>query len=101
MFDKEDNPRNFALLRVLYSSGCRISEVLNLQWRDVVWNETSGAKITVLGKGSKIRTVNIYGASVEALRAMRWQGAFSLRVPLRVRLRVRRRSKSSAHCQCR
>jgi site-specific recombinase XerD len=69
MFDRESNPRNLALLRVLYSSGCRISEVLNLRWKDVVWEESS-AKITVLGKGSKIRTVNIYGASVEALRAI-------------------------------
>ena len=73
MFDRTTNLRDLALLRVLYSSGCRISEALGLQWSDIVWREQD-ALITVLGKGSKVRTVAIYGAAIAALQAIRPAG---------------------------
>jgi integrase/recombinase XerD len=69
MLDAEDNPRNLALLRLLYGAGLRISEALGLRWSDVVWRD-SDALVTVLGKGGKTRTVNLYGAAVAALRAI-------------------------------
>lgn len=69
MFDRETNPRNLALLRLLYSGGLRIAEAVTLRWKDVAW-EGKTAKVTVMGKGSKVRTVNVYGACVEALRAI-------------------------------
>jgi integrase/recombinase XerD len=69
MFDREKHPRNLAMLRVLYSAGVRISELCGLKWKDIVWRDDN-ALITVLGKGSKTRTVVIYGAAVEALRAI-------------------------------
>lgn len=74
MFDRETNPRNLALLRTLYSAGCRISEALGLKWGNIVWKDNGQALITVLGKGAKVRTVVIYGAAVEALRAIRPAG---------------------------
>lgn len=69
MFDRTKKPRDLALLRILYSSGCRISEALGLRWTDIVWREQD-ALITVLGKGGKVRTIGIYGAAVDALRAI-------------------------------
>lgn len=52
----ESKPRNKALLTVLYASGCRLSEVLALRWRDVQQRDEAG-QISVLGKGGKVRSV--------------------------------------------
>jgi site-specific recombinase XerD len=53
---KETNPRNHALLRLLYASGIRVSEVCDLCWEDVQPRDNTG-QITVFGKGEKTRTV--------------------------------------------
>ena len=45
---KETNPRNHALLRLLYSSGIRVSELCNLTWKDVKPQKDAG-QITVFG----------------------------------------------------
>ena len=47
----EANPRNHALLRLLYIAGLRISEVCNLRWRDAKPREADAGQITVQGKG--------------------------------------------------
>ena len=70
MFDGETNPRNLALLRVMYGAGLRISELLGLRWGNILWREAD-ALIAVLGKGGKSRTVAIYGAARAALEAIR------------------------------
>ena len=70
MFDRTTNPRDLALLRVLYSSGSRISEALGLKWSDVTWREAD-ALIAVMGKGSRPRVVAVYGAAITALLAIR------------------------------
>lgn len=69
MFDRTTRPRDLALLRVLYGAGLRIAEAVELRWKDIVWREND-ALLTVLGKGSKIRTVAIYNHTLEALRAI-------------------------------
>jgi integrase/recombinase XerD len=56
MLAKEGNPRNHALLRLLYASGIRVSEVCDLCWEDVQPRGDSG-QITVFGKGEKTRTI--------------------------------------------
>ncbi len=63
----EPNPRNRALLLLLYASGVRVSEVCGLCWRDVQANG-DGAQITVFGKGGKTRAVQL-PSSVAALLA--------------------------------
>ena len=63
------SPRNLALLRVLYNSGTRISEALNLRWSDIVWREHD-ALLNVQGKGGKPRTIAIYDAARNALEAL-------------------------------
>lgn len=73
MFDRERNPRDLALLRVLYSSGCRISEALNLRWSDITWREQD-ALLSIMGKGSRPRVVAVYGAAIAAVRAIQPEG---------------------------
>ena len=48
--------RDGVLLRLLYCSGVRVSEVCGISWRDVVERDDAG-QVTVFGKGSKTRPV--------------------------------------------
>ena len=52
----EHNPRNHALLCLLYATAIRVSEVCMLTWRDLQERD-NGGQITVLGKGGKTNTV--------------------------------------------
>ena len=52
----ERNPRNTALLRLIYVAGLRISEACGLRWRDFAARHEAG-QVTVLGKGGKTRAV--------------------------------------------
>lgn len=56
MIATEVNLRNRAILRALYSSGLRVSELCQLKWKDLTERGESG-QVTVLGKGNKIRSV--------------------------------------------
>ena len=56
MITLEPNPRNKALLRLLYGGGLRVSELCGLRWRDVLERDDS-AQITVFGKGGRTRHV--------------------------------------------
>src|ERR1039457_567460 len=48
--------RNRVLLKLLYVSGVRVSEICGLKWCDTVARQ-EGGQITVFGKGGKTRTV--------------------------------------------
>lgn len=52
----EPNPRNQLLLRLLYESGARVSELSGLKWRDIKPKGQRG-QVTLFGKGGKTRTV--------------------------------------------
>jgi integrase/recombinase XerD len=52
----ETNPRNRALLRLLYLAGLRVSELCQLQWKNLQSRGESG-QVTVKGKGSKTRSI--------------------------------------------
>lgn len=54
----EPNPRNRAMLTLLYASGVRVSELCGLSWRDLQANCDVG-QITVWGKGSVARSIQI------------------------------------------
>lgn len=54
----ETKPRDYILIRLLYITGIRISEIVGLSWKDIVKREDN-AQITVLGKGNKTRSVLI------------------------------------------
>jgi len=48
--------RNRVLLKLLYVSGVRVSEICGLKWSDAL-GRPQGGQITVFGKGGKTRTV--------------------------------------------
>ena len=68
----ERNPRNKALLRLLYLGGLRISEICALCGRDLAPRDDSG-QVTLFGKGGKTRAV--------LLKASVWQELVALRDP--------------------
>ena len=70
MLAKESNPRNHALLRLLYASGIRVSELCDLQWKDVQPSGDTG-QITVFGKGGKTRAVLLKPETYRELLTLR------------------------------
>lgn len=73
MIINEASPRNRAILSLLYISGMRISELCALTWQDITLTST-GAVITVYGKGSKTRMIPI-SQEVSALLGQRNEDA--------------------------
>lgn len=59
MFALEPEPRNALILRFLYYTGCRVSEVCSLKWRDLQARSDREGQATVFGKGGKTRVVLI------------------------------------------
>lgn len=70
MLALENDARNNALLRLLYSTGIRVSEMTALTWRDLT-TRNNGSQIVVFGKGGKTRTIRVSEATTEALLAQR------------------------------
>jgi integrase/recombinase XerC len=72
--------RDHALVELMYSSGLRLSELVSLDWRhfepdgdarrSASWIDLASGEATVLGKGSKTRTVPIGAPACAALA--RW-----------------------------
>jgi integrase/recombinase XerD len=54
----ERDPRNRAMLTLLYASGVRVSELCGLCWRDLQANG-DGGQVTVFGKGGLTRSIQI------------------------------------------
>lgn len=79
MLAKEPNARNHALLRLLYASGMRVSEICDLTWRDVQPRGDTG-QITVFGKGEKTRTVLLRAETFDEI--MQLGGAVSPDTPV-------------------
>lgn len=70
MIAKETNPRNRAMLRLLYGVGLRVSELCGLTWRDLTERGDTG-QATVFGKGSKTRVVLLPAVIWQELKALR------------------------------
>ena len=60
--------RDRALLELFYSSGLRLSELCNLRWRDL---DLDDGLVTVLGKGSRQRSVPVGSHARQALAEWR------------------------------
>ncbi len=56
MIALETDPRNRAIMRLLYSAGLRVSELCALTWKDLTPRGKTG-QVTVFGKGGRTRTV--------------------------------------------
>jgi len=91
-------PRDQAILELLYSSGLRVSELVGLYWRDL---DIQQGLVRVTGKGSKTRLVPVGRAALQALQALPCPGPETPIFPGRggrplstaaVRLRLKRRA---------
>jgi len=71
MISKEPNKRNQVLLRVLYAAGIRASEAADLCWGAVQPRVDKGGQITVVGKGSKSRTILLSLKTWQALLSVK------------------------------
>jgi integrase/recombinase XerC len=70
--------RDKATVELLYSSGLRLSELVGLDWRyfatdqdgpgSTSWVDLEAKRVTVVGKGGKVRQVPVGGPAIEALR---------------------------------
>lgn len=60
--------RDTALFEALYSTGCRLSEIISLDWGDI---DLQKGTAFVIGKGEKTRLVIFGDPAVRALRALR------------------------------
>jgi site-specific recombinase XerD len=70
MLALEPDPRNRALLRLLYAGGLRVSELVTLCWRDLQAREEAG-QVTVYGKGGKTRAVLLTADTWRELMGLR------------------------------
>lgn len=59
------NAREKALVEFIYSTGCRISEVVNVKLSDI---DFDNKKLSVVGKGNKKRTVFLNAKAIVALK---------------------------------
>lgn len=64
------NKRDEAIIRVLYSSAMRVSELCNLQWQDVI-EQGNKAILVIRGKGNKTRESGISVKAYEAMKSLR------------------------------
>ena len=62
MIDLEPNPRNAAMIALMYGAGLRVSELVGIRWRDCQARLRSEGQVTVFGKGAKTRTVLLSAA---------------------------------------
>ena len=70
MIALERNPRNAALLRLLYVCGLRVSEICSLKW-SMLQPRTEGGQVTVMGKRGKTRVILIPPRTWSVLAALR------------------------------
>jgi integrase/recombinase XerD len=56
MIHMENHPRNKLILKLLYISGVRVSELVSLKWKDIV-ERGEEIQISVFGKGAKTRQI--------------------------------------------
>jgi site-specific recombinase XerD len=62
----EGNPRDHALIRLLYNGGLRVSECVTLRWRNLI-----DGVANVCGKGGKTRVVRLSRGTWDELAALR------------------------------
>jgi site-specific recombinase XerD len=71
----ESNPRNAILLKLLYASGGRVSEICGLKWKDTQPRDNGQGQVTLYGKGGKTRSVLLSADTWNALRSIRGESS--------------------------
>ena len=67
--------RDRSLIKLMYATGMRVSEACGLRWEDFREREDGEVQATILGKGSKIRTVLVPAAVWAEVAGMRSESA--------------------------
>lgn len=71
LIEAAQEERDRLLMRLLYKTGCRISELIQLRWSDVLDYGTGAGIIKVTGKGNRERNVLLSGSVWDELLAWR------------------------------
>ena len=74
--------RNYAVIQLMIQTGLRVSELINLQWRDLTLYERSGSIRIVDGKGRKDRTIPLNSTARKAISSYAQNKEFDLTKPL-------------------
>lgn len=74
LLDREPDPRNAAMLGLLYAAGLRISELCGLAWRDLQPRGDAG-QLTVFGKGGRTRAILLPASVWRSVTALRGAAA--------------------------
>jgi integrase/recombinase XerD len=74
MINLTTNRRDRILVRLLYTTGARVSEITKLTWRDVKKQDNNTASVNIWGKGSKSRVVLISQEMWSLLQELREGG---------------------------
>jgi integrase/recombinase XerD len=91
MIRLETNPRNRAILLILYSCGLRVSELCDLIWQDLQARD-NGGQMSVFGKGGKTRVILI--PNYVWLSVIKLRKKFGLNEPV---FRSRQRGENGYH----
>ena len=70
MIALETTPRDHAMMRLMYATGLRVSEVVALTWSDIVARDNGAGQATVYGKGGKTRYILIPASIMDELRGL-------------------------------
>ena len=64
------SPRAAPVLRLAYYTGARASELCQLRWKNIRWDQDGGATINLLGKGNKLRSVRLRAVPAKVLHEL-------------------------------
>lgn len=65
--NREENPRNYVILEVLYRTGVRVSELIRMRWSDFQVDPDGILRLSVVGKGGKVRRLEVSAKLQETL----------------------------------
>jgi integrase/recombinase XerD len=71
MIDREPNRRNKVMLKLLYQSGVRVSELVGLCWSHLIERDSESGWLHILGKGFKTREILLVGNIWQELLSLR------------------------------
>ena len=65
----ERKPQDEAIIKALYYTGCRVSELCNTRWADIEYG-SDRAYLHIIGKGNKKRVVPLHPKALQAMRKL-------------------------------
>lgn len=83
MIEAAHDVREQAVIRLLYSGGLRVSELVSLNWEDLQMRDEGESQVKIRGKGDNLRVVMISKTTTDALQRLKlneskpWKPIFS------------------------